>query len=116
MNKHISTTILLIFGLCIQSCTTDIEQVQQAIQQDTQHTIRISNEGKPFEYWLYQTHYNSDGQDVNISVESGTQITMSAIVPVVNGVAITPNFDMYQDGLPVEIKQVTPAFYWYKVL
>jgi hypothetical protein len=110
------TVFFIILAVCLQSCTSGVEDVQQAIQQDTQHTIRISNEGKPFEYWLYQAHYNSDGQEVEVSVNSGTQITMSAIVPVVNGVSIPPNFTVRQDGSVVQIKQVTSAFYWYQVI
>jgi len=110
------TIFCIILAICLHSCISGVEDVQQAIQQDTQHTIKISNDGKPFEYWLYQAHYNSDGQEVEVSVNSGTQITMSAIVPVVNGVSVIPNFQVKQDGVVVEIKQVTLGFYWYKVL
>lgn len=103
-------------ALALASCTSDIEEVQQITQQNVQRTIRVSNEGKSFEYWLNQAHYSSDGQEVIVSVNSGTQITLGAIVPVVNGVSISPNFEVYQDGVLVEIKKVTLGFFWYQVL
>lgn len=105
-----------VVALTLASCTTEIEKVQQINQQNVQRTIRISNEDKPFEYWLNQAHYNSYGQEVIVSVNSGTQITLGAIVPVVNGVSISPNFEVYQDGVLVEIKKVTLGFFWYQVL
>jgi hypothetical protein len=82
---------------------------------EVQHTIHISNEGKPFEYWLNKVHYDSEGQEIKVIVDSGTQITLSAIVPVINGVSISPNFQVYQDSRIVELKKVTIGFFWYKV-
>jgi len=97
--------------LSLSSCTPDNLPAPEAIQ----HTINISNEGKPFEYWLGQIHYDSEGQDVRTTVDPGTQITLSAIVPVINGVAVSPNFQVYQDGRAVELKKVTLGFFWYEV-
>lgn len=103
-------------AVALASCTSDVEEVQQITEQNVQRTIRVSNEGKPFEYWLNQAHYSGDGQEVIVSVNSGTQITLGAIVPVVNGVSISPKFEVYQDGVLVEIKKVTLGFFWYQVL
>ena len=77
--------------------------------------IQISNEGKPFEYWLNKVRYDSEGQGINVMVDSGTQITLSAIVPVINGVSISPNFKVYQDGRIVELKKVKIGLFWYEV-
>ena len=97
--------------LSLSSCTPDSLPAPVAAQ----HTISISNEGKPFEYWLGQIHYDSEGQNIRVTLDPGTQITLSAIVPVINGVIFSPNFQVYQDGRAVELKKVTTGFFWYEV-
>ena len=103
--------VLFTTVLSMTSCTTD--NIPPSVA--TQRNIHISNQGKPFEYWLDQMHYDSDGQQVRVMVDLGTQITLSAIVPVIEGVAISPNFQVYQDGRVVELKKVTAGFFWYEV-
>jgi hypothetical protein len=103
--------IFITMVLSLTSCTTDNIPPSVAIQRN----IYISNQGKPFEYWLDQMHYDSDGQQVRVMVDLGTQITLSAIVPVIDGVPISPNFQVYQDDRLVELRKVTLGFFWYEV-
>jgi hypothetical protein len=103
--------IFITMVLSLTSCTTDNIPPSVAIQRN----IYISNQGKPFEYWLGKVHYDSRGQEVNIIVEVGTQITLSAIVPVIDGVPISPNFQVYQDGKVIKLRKVTLGFFWYEV-
>ena len=118
--KQIIKNILLAFTLWVifitmilslTSCTSDtiLEEIS------VERTIRISNEDKPFEYWLDKVHYDSDGSNVRVVVDKGTQITLSAIVPVIDGVPISPNFQVYQDNRLVELVKVTKGFFWYEV-
>ena len=78
-------------------------------------TISISNEGKRFEYWLDQKGYSSQGENINTTVEKGTQITVSAIVEVREGTQILPNIRIYQDSVKVVLKKINSSFYWYEV-
>jgi hypothetical protein len=103
--------IFITMVLSLTSCTSDTIPEEISVER----TIRISNEGKPFEYWLGKVHYDSRGQEVNIIVDLGTQITLSAIVPVIDGVPISPNFQVYQDDRLVELRKVTLGFFWYEV-
>jgi hypothetical protein len=108
------TTLWLFFFTIILSLTScSPENIPSS--DEVQHTIHISNEGKPFEYWLDNVHYNSEGQEIKVMVDSGTQITLTAIVRVINGVPIIPNFKVYQDSRIVELKKITMGFFWCEV-
>ena len=107
--KFISLGILLTAALT--SCTS--EDIQP--EPNPYHSVRISNNGKQFEYWLGSEHHNSNGDTVSLTVKDGTQITMAAVVEVVNNVAIIPNIKLYQDDKLATIKQVTQGFFWYEV-
>ena len=108
------TTLWLFFFTIILSLTScSPENIPSS--DEVQHTIHISNEGKPFEYWLNNVHYNSEGQEIKVMVDSGTQITLTAIVRVINGVSIIPNFKVYQDSRVVELKKITTGFFWCEV-
>lgn len=104
---------LLFFSMIVSSssCTPEYIPESDAVQ----HIIHISNEGKPFEYWLNKVHYDSEGQEIGVMVDSGTQITLSAIVPIINGVPISPNFRVHQDNRVVVLKKITTGFFWYEV-
>jgi hypothetical protein len=107
--KFISLGILLTAALT--SCTSDDFQVEP----NPYHSVRISNDGKQFEYWLGSEHHNSNGATASLTVKEGTQITMAAVVRVVDGVPIIPNIKLYQDDKLATIKQVTQGFFWYEV-
>ena len=110
----LATTLWLFFFIIILSLSScSPENIPSS--DEVQHTIQISNEGKPFEYWLNKVRYDSEEQGINVMVDSGTQITLSAIVPVINGVSISPNFKVYQDGRIVELKKVKIGLFWYEV-
>ena len=108
MKKFISLGILL---AALTSCTS--EDIQP--EPNPYHSVRISNNGKQFEYWLGSEHHNSNGDTVSLTVKDGTQITMAAVVEVVNNVAIIPNIKLYQDDKLATINQVTQGFFWYEV-
>lgn len=108
MKKFISLGILL---ATLTSCTND----DIITTPNPYHSVRISNDGKQFEYWLGSEHHNSNGDTVSLTVKDGTQITMAAVVQVVNDVAIIPNIKLYQDDKLATIKQVTQGFFWYEV-
>jgi hypothetical protein len=109
MKKFISLGILL--AATLTSCTS--EDITPA--PDPYHQIRISNDGKQFEYWLGSERHNSNGDTVLLSVKEGTQITMTAVVRVVDGVTIIPNIKLYQDNKLATIRQITQGFFWYEV-
>ena len=109
MKKFISLGILL--AATLTSCTSEDIQTEP----NPYHSVRISNNGKQFEYWLGSEHHNSNGDTVSLTVKDGTQITMAAVVEVVNNVVIIPNIKLYQDDKLATIKQVTQGFFWYEV-
>jgi hypothetical protein len=103
---------LLILIITCTSCTSgDIKTKVQC--QSVDHLITISNDNKPFEYWLNKEYFNSS-TPVSLVVPSNTQITIGAIVEVRNGVEMLPNIKVYQNNISVKIKQITKSFFSYK--
>ena len=103
---------LLLLIITCTSCTS--EDIETQIQsQSVDHLITISNDNKPFEYWLNKEYFSSS-TPVSLVVPSNTQITIGAIVEVQNGVEILPNIKVYQNNISVKIKQITKSFFSYK--
>ncbi len=104
--------ILLFFvWLTCQSCTAD----EATTPTETVRSVNISNDGKPFEYWLNKEVFRSQGEVVFIYVPIKTQITIGATVEVVDGIEVIPNIQLYQDLKPMPLKQITKGFYCYEV-
>jgi hypothetical protein len=76
--------------------------------------ITISNDNKPFEYWLGSVHYTSTGP-VSMCVPQGTQITIIAVVEVENGYIVIPNVKLYQDNVLIDIYQINYGTWWHQV-
>ena len=76
--------------------------------------ITISNDDKPFEYWLNSVHYSSNGP-VSMCVPQGTQITITAVVFVVNTYYVIPNVKLYQDNVLIDIYQINYGTFWHQV-
>ena len=94
------------------SCSTgDIETQVQC--ESVNRLITISNDNKPFEYWLNKEYFSSS-TPVSLIVPSNTQITIGAIIEVRNNIEILPNIKVYQDNNAVKIKQITKSFFSYK--
>ena len=110
--------LLSLIWVTCQSCSTD--ETQPTVTDETQptvtvHSIRISNNGKPFEYWVGKERNESDGKSVFEYFPNGTEITIGAVIEVKDNVEIIPNILVYQDSKPAQLKQITKSFYWYKV-
>jgi len=103
----------LVIITCASCSSEDIEVPTQS--EPTLHLISISNDNKPFEYWLDKQYFSSS-TPVSLVVPSNTQITIGAIVEVRNNVELLPNIVVSQDNKLVKIKQVTKSFYLYRVL
>jgi len=108
MKKLFLFFILLI--TCI-SCTS--EDNPEPVERE--YLITISNDDKPFEYWLDSVHYSTNGP-ISVYVPQDTQITITAVVRVVDDVIIIPNIKLYQDNTLVQLRQITSGFFWYQVL
>ena len=76
--------------------------------------ITISNDDKPFEYWLGGVHHSSNGP-VSMCVPQGTQITITAVVLVVNTYYVIPNVKLYQDNVLIDILQINFGTFWHQV-
>ena len=76
--------------------------------------ITISNDNKPFEYWLDSVHYTSNGP-VSMCVPQGTQITIVAVVEVENGYIVIPNVKLYQDNMLIDIYQINYGTWLHQV-
>ena len=113
MNKKIIALLMLgsIWVFC-QGCSVSKEDAEVV---STTRTVSIYNEGKGFEYWLDQKAYNSQGENITTVEEEGTQITISAIVEVRQGILIIPNIEIYQDNKKVILKKINSGLYWYEV-
>lgn len=92
------------------SCTTPDNDPPAPITR----VITISNDDKPFEYWLGSVHYNSN-VPVTMSVPQGTQITIVAVVEVQNGYIVIPNVKLYQDNVRIDIYQINYGTWWHQV-
>ena len=106
--KNLFLSLILLIT-CI-SCTS--EDNPEPVER--QYLVTISNDDKPFEYWLDSVHYSTN-TPVTIYVPERTQITITAVVRVVEGVVIIPNIKLYQDNQLVELGQVTSGFFWYQI-
>jgi hypothetical protein len=102
--------LLSLIWVTCQSCSTDETQPTVTVR-----SIHISNNGKPFEYWVGKERNESDGKSVFEYFPNGTEITIGAVVEVKDNVEIIPNIIVYQDSKLVQLKQITKSFYWYKV-
>lgn len=107
MKKLFFITIAFI---AFASCTTPDDNIPQA----TTRLITISNDDKPFEFWLDNYHYSSS-TPITILVEKNTQITITAVVEVQNNIPITPNIKVYQNNVQVQIEQITTGWFKYFV-
>ena len=107
-NLFLSLTLLV---TCL-SCTT--EEITDTSSEPGKHLVTISNDDKPFEYWLDSVHYSTT-TPVTVYVPQHTQITITAVVRVVDNVVIIPNVKLYQDNKLVELRQVTSGFFWYQI-
>lgn len=96
--------------IAFASCTTPDDNIPQA----TTRLITISNDDKPFEFWLDNYHYSSS-TPITILVEKNTQITITAVVEVQNNIPITPNIKVYQNNVQVQIEQITTGWFKYFV-
>jgi hypothetical protein len=105
-NLFLSLTLLI---TCLSCTTEDIPELKEK-----ESLITISNDDKPFEYWLDSVHYSTNGP-ISIYVPQRTQITITAVVRVVDGAVIIPNVKLYQDNKLVELRQVTSGFFWYQI-
>lgn len=109
--KNILFLSLILLITC-QSCTTEDSITSNA--EPKKHLINISNDNKPFEYWLNSTHYSTT-TPVSIYVPKNTQITITAVVTVINNTPIIPNIKVHQDSKLVQIRQITSGFFWYQI-
>jgi hypothetical protein len=109
--KNILFLSLFLLITC-QSCTT--EEIPTSNAEPKKHLITISNDNKPFEYWLDSAHYSTT-TPVSIYVPEHTQITITAVVTVVNNTPIIPNIKVHQDNKLVQIRQITSGFFWYQI-
>jgi hypothetical protein len=101
--------ILLAF-ITFASCTPpDIDPPTPVMR-----VITISNDNKPFEYWLNSVHYSSNGP-VTMCVPQGTQITIVAVVEVINTYYVIPNVKLYQDNVLIDIYQINFGTFWHQV-
>jgi len=101
--------ILLAF-ITFASCTPpDIDPPTPVMR-----VITISNDNKPFEYWLNSVHYSSNGP-VSMCVPQGTQITIVAVVEVINTYYVIPNVKLYQDNVLIDIYQINFGTFWHQV-
>lgn len=96
--------------IAFASCTTPDNNIPQA----TTRLITISNDNKPFEFWLGNYHYSSS-TPITILVEQQTLITVTAVVEVQNNVPIIPNIKIYQNNVQVQIEQITLGWFKYYV-
>ena len=101
--------ILLAF-ITFASCTPPDNDPPTPIMR----VITISNDNKPFEYWLNSVHYTSNGP-VSMCVPQGTQITIIAVVEVVNTYYVIPNIKLYQDNVLIDIFQINFGTFWHQV-
>ena len=106
--KNLFLSFILLIT-CI-SCTT--EDNPEPVERE--YLITISNDDKPFEYWLDSIHYSANGP-ISVYVPERTQITITAVVRVVDDVIIIPNIKLYQDNNLVELRQITSGFFWYQI-
>lgn len=110
--KNILFLTLILLITC-QSCTPEDSPVIKA--ETSKHLITISNDNKPFEYWLDSVHYSTT-TPISIYVPKNTQITITAVVTVINNTPVIPNIKLYQDSKLVQIRQITSGFFWYQIL
>lgn len=101
--------ILLAF-ITFASCTPPDNDPPMPVMR----VITISNDNKPFEYWLGSVHYTSNGP-VSMCVPQGTQITIVAVVEVINTYYVIPNVKLYQDNVLIDIYQINFGTWWYQV-
>ena len=100
---------LILLVTCL-SCTS--EDNPEPVER--QYLVTISNDDKPFEYWLDSVHYSTN-TPVTVYVPERTQITITAVVRVVDNVIIIPNIKLYQDNNLVQLRQITSGFFWYQI-
>ena len=110
--KKVLFSVLVVIS-CVSCSSEDIEVQTQP--EPTSHLISISNDDKPFEYWLDKEYYSSS-TPVSLIVPSNTQITIGAIVEVRNNVEILPNIQVYHNNKLVTLRQVTKSFFIYRIL
>jgi hypothetical protein len=96
--------------IALSSCTVPDNNIPQS----TTRLITISNDNKPFEYWLDNYHYCAE-TTVSILVEKNTQITITAVVEVQNNIPIIPNIKVYQNNVQVQTNQISTGWFIYVV-
>ena len=101
---------ILLAIITFASCTTPDNDPPTPVMR----VITISNDNKPFEYWLGSVHYTSTGP-VSMCVPQGTQITIIAVVEVQNGYIVIPNVKLYQDNVLIDIYQINYGTFWHQV-
>jgi len=102
--------LILLAFISFASCTPDNDDIPQPIPT----LITISNDNKPFEFWLDNFHYTSS-TPITLLVKKNTQITITAVIEVQNNVPIIPNIKVYKNNVQVQIEQISTGWFKYFV-